>query len=122
MQRRSGRPASPSGAGEVLPGAHAPHRRQQILLRAVEVRQRERTFGGDRLPQCGEVDVEDLTDAVLHVFDRAVHLRGWEVDEPRREVGDERLELETTPGGLHGAEGVVGLAHARNGTPSLSPS
>ena len=73
--------------------------------------------GGCRpLPQHREIDPEELADTAQCVLYGTVHLAGRQVDEPRGEVGDERLELETTPDGLRGARRVFGLGHVDNGT------
>ena len=87
--------------GEVLLSAHPPHGRQQILLGAVEVGERQGISDRIRpLPQRREIDAENLADATVRVFDPPVHLAGRQVDEPRREVGDQRLELETDLGAV----------------------
>jgi len=55
----------------------------------------EGTSGRSRpFPKRREIDAENLADAALHLFDLAVHLARGQVDEPGREVGDQRLELE----------------------------
>ena len=48
------------------------------------------------LPEHRVVDAESRADATQGVLDRAVHLARGQVDEAGGEVGDQRLELETT--------------------------
>ena len=44
------------------------------------------------LPEDADVQSQTFADAALGVLDLAVHLRGREVDELRRELGEQRLK------------------------------
>ena len=73
-----------------------------VRLRKLHARQgRVRVCGCDDvrgdcrpLPEHREIDAVKLADTAQRPFDLAVHLVGRHVDEPRRQVGDQRLELE----------------------------
>ncbi len=72
--------------------------RLETLLGAVEVRRLEvgRSWRR-RLPEHRQIEAEELADGAQRAFDLAVHLAGRQVDEPRGELGEQRLELEQAP-------------------------
>ena len=113
QRRPCGRPASACRTQGNCSWRHRPDGDRAVLPRAVDVGGRDDAGAcGRPLPEHREIEAEQLADPAQRVLDLAVHLAGRQVDEPRGEVGDQRLELETAPEVLGGGLRLIDRGHS----------